>query len=67
MTVPATKATTMNIANRLMMPTVCTMAKGELMFTLPRLPIWIWSTVVAPKVSRKNRAKPTQSTGLRHW
>jgi hypothetical protein len=37
------------------------------MLTLPRLPIWIWSIVVAPKVSRKNIRPPTQNTGLLIW
>ena len=40
------------------------MAKGEFTCTLPRPPIWIWSTVTEPKVSRKKMAKPTQKTGL---
>jgi hypothetical protein len=67
MTGPATMATTTNTANTLMMAIVCTMAKGELMLTLPRLPIWMVSTVVAPKVSRKNSRQPTQKTGLLTW
>ena len=41
-------------------------AAGELTWTLPPLPIWICSTVVAPKVSRKNRMATTQNTGLRN-
>jgi hypothetical protein len=64
MTAPATMATCTNTANRLMMPSVCSIAKGELTLTLPVLPIWIWSTVTAPKVSRKKMAQPTQKTGL---
>jgi hypothetical protein len=35
------------------------------MCTLPRLPIWIWSTVTEPNVSRKKIRQPTQNTGLR--
>jgi len=37
------------------------------LWTLPTLPMWIWSTVVAPKVSRKKITQPTQNTGLRSW
>ena len=42
-------------------------AAGELTWTLPPLPIWICSIVVAPKVNRKNRMATTQNTGLRNW
>ena len=66
-TVPATIATTTKMPKTPMIPIVCTMANGELTLTLPRLPIWIVSTVVAPKVRRKNSRNPTQKTGLRHW
>ncbi len=48
-----------------MMITTCAMAKGAFLWTLPPEPIWIWSTVVAPKASRKNTTTATQSTGLR--
>ncbi len=66
-TVPATIATSTKIANTSRMPTVWTMANGELTLTFPRLPIWIVSIVVAPNASRKNRMKPTQNAGLFHW
>ena len=66
-TVPATIATRMKMPNTPMIPIVCTMANGELTLTLPRLPIWIVSTVVAPNASRKNSRKPTQNTGLLSW
>ncbi len=65
-TVPATIATSTKMPKTVMMPTVCTIANGELTLTLPRLPIWIVSIVVAPNASRKNSRKPTQKTGLFH-
>ncbi|WP_162892505.1 hypothetical protein [Blastomonas fulva] len=42
-------------------------AVGALVKILPPLPRRIDSTVVAPKVSRKNRTVATQNTGLRNW
>ena len=45
----------------------CRIAKGALTCTLPREPIWIWSTVTEPKVSRKKIRQPTQKTGLLSW
>ncbi len=63
----ATKAVITNRPNRFMMPTVCRIANGELTFTLPRPPIWIWSIVTEPKVRRKKSAKPTKKSGERNW
>ena len=60
----ATIATITKIENRLMTPKVWSSAYGALRYTLPRLPIWIWSPVVAPNASKKNIREPTQKTGL---
>ena len=66
-TAPATMATTTNTANSDMIACVWMMANGLLMLTAPLAPIWIWSTVTEPKVSRKKMAQPTQNTGLLSW
>jgi hypothetical protein len=63
----ATIATTTKSAKRLMIDCVWRIAKGAFTWTLPRLPIWIWSIVTEPKVRRKKMALPTQKTGLRVW
>ena len=49
----------------LIIKTVWTIAKGEFCLMFDVSPIWIWSTVTAPNVSRKNIPKLTHKTGLR--
>jgi hypothetical protein len=52
----ATKAVITKMPKRFMIPTVWSRAKGEFLNTCPTLPIWIWSIVLAAKVSRKKIA-----------
>jgi hypothetical protein len=66
-TTPAISATTMKVAKIAMIPITCRIANGALTWTLPRDPIWIWSTVTDPKVSRKKIRQPIQKTGLFSW
>ena len=63
----ATNAVVTNMKKTDRMIWMRAIAAGELTWTLPPLPIWICSIVVAPKVNRKNRMATTQNTGLRNW
>ena len=61
----ATKAVVTNMKKIVSTIVMLLMAPGLLTLTLPPLPIWMFSDVMAPKVSRKNSALTNQNTGLR--
>ena len=66
-TTPATMATVTKMENTPSCASVCTMAYGEFLCTLPRLPICTLSLAVAPNAIRKKIRQPTQKTGLLSW
>ncbi len=63
----ATKAVLTNMKKIDQMMLIWAMAKGEFLWTKLESPMWIWSEVVAPKVSRKKTTAATQNTGWRSW
>ncbi len=63
----ATMATVTKTENTPSKASVCTIAYGAFLCTLPRLPICTLSLAVAPKASRKKIRQPTQNTGLLIW
>lgn len=63
----ATKAVVTNMKNKDQIMWIWTIASEAFFLMLPPDPIWIWSTVMAPKVRRKKTIATTQKTGWRIW
>ena len=63
----ATMPTVTKTENTPSRPSVCTIAYGAFLCTLPRLPICTLSLAVARNASRKKIRQPTQNVGLLSW